>query len=400
MRICVVSKYPPIEGGVSSTTYWLAKGLGELGHDVFIVSNCWEVEERYREVISEDELHKLEPKNVHLFSTDPNKRIRFIPYFNPYDVKLANLSIDVIRKYDPDVIFSFYLLPYGVSAFIAKQVTKKPLIVKHAGSDITRLFNSSFLRTMFIEIFKSADKIITNQKYAYLLSNLGIEQNKFTSLYKMHKSVNPEEFNSNIKPFDLSKYRELNDLPVFTYFGKLERWKKCFHLINAAAKIEDDFILLFISEGGEQSKIIEKLIKDNNLWDKTILLPFHPPWRMPSIINASTCVVSPENSEIDAPVPGHVPKKLIEAMSCGKCTIIGKGIYEKYNNWDNEIQDGINTFAVNSDNVNELADKMRYIIRNPDVASQIGKMAEKTIVKDDFEKYLKSFVDICNQVIV
>jgi hypothetical protein len=29
LRICIVGKYPPIEGGVSVSTYWLAYGLPE-----------------------------------------------------------------------------------------------------------------------------------------------------------------------------------------------------------------------------------------------------------------------------------------------------------------------------------------------------------------------------------
>ncbi|MBI2654760.1 hypothetical protein HYX02_08215 [Candidatus Woesearchaeota archaeon] len=51
MNLLFISKYPPIEGGVSAQTYWLAKALGEKGHKVYVVSNCWEVEQRYREQI-------------------------------------------------------------------------------------------------------------------------------------------------------------------------------------------------------------------------------------------------------------------------------------------------------------------------------------------------------------
>ncbi len=45
----MISKYPLIEGGVASQVYWLAKGLGERGHKVHIVTNALEVEEENRE---------------------------------------------------------------------------------------------------------------------------------------------------------------------------------------------------------------------------------------------------------------------------------------------------------------------------------------------------------------
>ncbi|MFH0832587.1 MAG: glycosyltransferase, partial [Candidatus Aenigmatarchaeota archaeon] len=224
MKICIISKYPPIEGGVSSGIYWLAKGLGEVGHEVFVVSNCWEVEETFREVIQEEESGKLEPKNVHLFSTQNDRpRSPPIPYLNSYVTKIASLSIDVIRKHDPDVIYSEYLLPYGVSALIAKHVTKKPMIVRHAGSDITTLFDSPFLRTAFIEVFKFSDKAMIRGDKIGMLSELGMERDRFVSL---RRSVDTKAFNPNAKPYDFSKYK-VSESPVFTYFGKLDRMKRC-----------------------------------------------------------------------------------------------------------------------------------------------------------------------------
>lgn len=50
MRICIVGKYPPIEGGVSARVYWLAKALGERGHKIHIISNALEIESEYKEI--------------------------------------------------------------------------------------------------------------------------------------------------------------------------------------------------------------------------------------------------------------------------------------------------------------------------------------------------------------
>ena len=54
MKICFISKYPPIEGGVSARVYWLTKSLGEKGHEVHIVTNA---QERSEEHTSELQSH-------------------------------------------------------------------------------------------------------------------------------------------------------------------------------------------------------------------------------------------------------------------------------------------------------------------------------------------------------
>lgn len=378
IKICIISKYPPIEGGVSSETYWLAKGLGEMGHEIFVVSNCWEVEEEYRELIPENELDKLEPRNVHLFSTRSLSGPSPVPQFNPYDAKLASLSIDVIRKYNPDIIFSHYLLPYGIAGFISKKITNKPLIVKHAGSDITNLFDSPFLRPLFIEVFKSADRIVTKRTKEGLLSSLGLDPNKFVFLSRV---INHKEFHPDVKPFDLSEYtdKDINNIPIFTYLGKLNKLKNTNSFIHAAARIKDEnFILLFVVGRGRTLEMLQNSLRQANLEDKTILLPFQPPWEIPSIMTASTCIVCPESCETPyLPSGTHFPSIAREAMSCGRCTIIGKGVYEKYKMLFPQIQDGINTYVINPENTDEFAEKMGNIIKNPDLAYEIGKHGKK-----------------------
>jgi hypothetical protein len=43
MKICLVGKYPPIQGGVSARTYSYAHALARKGHQVHVVTNAKEV---------------------------------------------------------------------------------------------------------------------------------------------------------------------------------------------------------------------------------------------------------------------------------------------------------------------------------------------------------------------
>jgi glycosyltransferase involved in cell wall biosynthesis len=130
MKVCLISKYPPIEGGISSSTYWLAKGLGEKGHEVHIVTNALEVEEEYREKDFDIYDPHYSPENVFVHSTDSSPTLdanpSHIPFSKVYCEKLASLAIQVIEEYDLEIIDSWYLVPYCVSGFLAKSFTGIP----------------------------------------------------------------------------------------------------------------------------------------------------------------------------------------------------------------------------------------------------------------------------------
>jgi hypothetical protein len=48
MKVCCLVKYPPIQGGVSMHSYWMARRLAQRGHQVYVVTNAAEVEGDYR----------------------------------------------------------------------------------------------------------------------------------------------------------------------------------------------------------------------------------------------------------------------------------------------------------------------------------------------------------------
>jgi hypothetical protein len=48
VRICIIGKFPPIQGGVSMRTYWTAHALAMHGHEVHVVTNAKEVRAPFR----------------------------------------------------------------------------------------------------------------------------------------------------------------------------------------------------------------------------------------------------------------------------------------------------------------------------------------------------------------
>lgn len=396
MKVCIISKYPPIEGGVSSETYWLAKALGEIGHQVFVVTNSWEVEEDARERINKDELTNLEPKNVTVYSTTKDFKPPILKS-DYYTEKLISLAIDVIRCKKVDVIYSHYILPYGIVGFVSKQVTKVPHVLRHAGSDMGKLYRSKFLQTVFLEAIKDANKVICGRNMIRVFKERMIDQDKIA---RTDWSVNSKYFNPNVKAFDISSYVKSSDIPVFTYIGKISKMKKTYAFVNAASKIKDKkFTLLFVVGDGPNVQELRKYLLSTDLKDKCVFLPFQPPWKIPSIMKASTCIVSPENEEPPPLQKGsHYPKIVREAMACGKCAIMGEGVSKK--GLYRHLIDKENVMIVNPDDVDDFKKKLDYIIDNPHVAEDIGKNAyEFSKENEHFDNYVRYIESILYSVV-
>lgn len=381
-RICFISKYPPIEGGVSSRTYWLLKGLGQKGHKVHIVTNAWEVEDEYRESFSGEDIDMYQPENVVLHNTNPFIDPKYIPYSPPYTEKISSLAIEAVREHDLELIDTWYLLPYAVSGYIARTFVSKPLVVRHAGSDMARLLTSPFLHTLLSEIINTADRIVTYPRMKDTFVDLGVKEECL--YYDTGASVDLNAFNPSVATFDLEREmgRDIDNVPVITFIGKVTASKGVFELTEALRKIENDFLLLLVC-GGRDMEALRDDVERKGLGEKTLFLGFRPPWQIPSILKASTCVVIPER---DFPIQAHTPILPREAMATGRCTILSEEIFGKRRY--KELEDGVHTLVVNPKNIEGFSAKLEEVIRRPDDAETVGKEAGKLAAKhEDFDGY-------------
>lgn len=395
MKICLIAKYPPIEGGESAKCYWLAKALGERGHEIHIVTNAYEVESIYREQLEGEDLEgAYQPKGVYLHCTDPFIDPGYIPYSNPYTEKLASLAIDVIREYDLQLIDSWYILPYVISGFLAKVITGRPQIMRHAGSDMSRLFASPYLQTLFASIFEKVDRIVTYPRMKARFLALKIPEEKL--FYNIKVSVDTKAFNPEVKPFDLARYtdKEFRNKPVITYIGKIGVTKGIYELAEAASLIKEDFLLLFVANGKglEQFK---KFVEGLTLGSRTIFANFVPPWTIPQIIKLSTCVVIPER---DFPVIEHTPILPREVMAVGKCLILSKELYLKRASRD--VKDGEGVLVVDPKDVAQFKNVLEKVIRCPDFAESLGWQLHLISKKlERFDEYIEHTISLYQEVL-
>jgi len=128
----------------------------------------------------------------------------------------------------------------------------------------------------------------------------------------------------------------------------------------------------------------QNLVREKNLEKRSIFIGFVPPWKIPSIIKLSTCVVVPERK---FPIQYHRPILPREAMAVGKCLILSKELYDKrcYGN----LADGENVLLVDPKNIKQFRTIIKDIISHPDTASRIGENAYKFSRQiENFDEYI------------
>ncbi|MCA1568636.1 MAG: glycosyltransferase [Acidobacteria bacterium] len=379
--------------------YWVAYGLAERGHEVYLVTNANEVEPAYRMYVEDDDKTNFEPKFketggfVRLRNSEgfERRRMGHIPCTNPFVTKLASIATETVKQYNCEIIYSYYFEPYAMAGYLASCWTGRPLIVQHAGSDLDRLMKVPDLSTAYREVLKAARFVVTRRNLRSRFMALGVEQEKIRS--DMSFGLPTNLFNPNSPPMDVSGFLERAashiqekldwhsrpiDLskPTIGIYGKVGLFKGSYDLVHALAKLSGeglDFNFLAMTQG-LQSEQFRNIIRSVGLEDRTWLLPFVPHWKVPGFIRACTAVCFLER---DFPIAIHGPTVPREVMACGKCLILSGEIVRKQPYLRRQAG-GENLLVVEDPKDHEeLARVLRSVILNPEAAVRIGNEAHQ-----------------------
>lgn len=414
MKICMVGKYPPIEGGVSARNYWIARGLAERGHEVHLVTNADEVEPAYRMYLEEDDRAWFEPRfegsggfvslnNAEAYSP---RKMSHIPLSNPFGTKLASVATDVVRQRDCELIFSYYFEPYGMAGYLASRWTGRPFVIQHAGSDLDRLMKVPDLSTAYREILNAADFVVAGTFQVNRFMAIGVDERRINSdlIFGVPTSI----FNPTATTIDLSSFlrrasRHISDTlkwrsdpidlskPTIGIYGKVGLAKGSYDLVTALSKLKRDgldFNFLAMTQG-TQCERFANYVREAGMEDRTWILPFLPHWKVPGFIQACTAVCFLER---DFSIAIHGPTVPREVLACGKCLILSDEILKKQFYRD-RLADMENLLVVNNPkDHNELADKLRYVIEDPKAAAGIGTEAHKVSVSiENFTRFIDGY---------
>jgi glycosyltransferase involved in cell wall biosynthesis len=419
MRLCMIGKYPPIQGGVSMRMYHVAHALARSGHEVHVVTNAAEVQPPFRIFMRDDDWARcagdVGPGRVRVHWTDPAcKAQSHIPWHNPFVTKLASLAATVASENQVDLIYSYYLEPYGIAGHLAAEMVRLPHVVKLAGSDAGRLRHLLQFGPLYDHILRSADRILTGGQVAEQLSASGVEK------WRLHPGLDitlPEDtFSPEGSPLDLvGLAREVAELsatplmlqasgaiegPFVGVYGKLGDTKGTFDLLTAVADVARSGRKVSLLVMGHAVPAIEARFHDAlsslDLEDIVLQLPFLPHWRVPEFIRRCVAVCCLEQN---FPIPFHAPIIPREVLLCGGCLVGTTEVLRKLPN-SGRLVHGYNCVAVeDSRDTHALSTKIAAILDDPERAPSVGRRGREfaLAIQDDIEfpeNYERLFSDV------
>ena len=397
MRICIIGKYPPIQGGVSMRTYWHAHGLAELGHEVHVVTNAKEVVAPFRMYMRPDDWARCQASygagSVTVHWTDPVDRSQsYIPMASPFVTKLAGTAASIHAKAAFDVVYSHYLEPYGVAGHLAAQITGVPHVTRMAGSDAGRLWHHPQFEALYDHVLRSAEAVVAVGTVAERAIAHGVAADR---IMPGGYFAIPEQLFTPLGPrLDLDTlrnavarepdFRELMwgelvpDRPHFGVYGKLGERKGSFSLLGAMHRLKRsgrDAGLVVLAQGDPRTQErFRREASELGLADRILQLPFIPHWRVAEFLRGCLAVCCLEQN---FPIGVHSPIIPREVLMAGTCLVGSTEVIRKLPTYD-RLPHGYGCIAIEDvDDIDVLSERLAALADEPDTAAAIGRRGHR-----------------------
>jgi glycosyltransferase involved in cell wall biosynthesis len=394
LKICVVGKFPPIEGGVSMRTYWTAHALAARGHEVHVVTNANEVRAPFRMHMRAEDWQRCEAAygrgSVTVHWTDPADRSQFhIPVASAFVSKLASIAAHAHSKHRFHVIYSHYIEPYGVAAHLAAEMTGLPHVVRMAGSDSGRLWRHPQFEALYDHVLRSAEALITRGAAADRAIERGVARDRIA--VGGHFTVPEDLFNPEGPKIDLPCLRsevaqdsELRDLlwgdfaadrPYFGIYGKLGHEKGSFALLAAMTRLKRAGLKVGLvavaHHEGEIEAEFRATAQQLDLVDCILQVPFLPHWRVPEFLRSCIAVCCLEQG---FGIP-HSPIVPIEVLLCGTCLVGSAEVLQTLRRHQRPLDECGCIDIADIGNVEVLSERLAALVENPCLAAMAGARA-------------------------
>jgi glycosyltransferase involved in cell wall biosynthesis len=393
VRVCIIGKFPPIQGGVSARTYWAAQGLAARGHEVHVVTNAKEARPPFRmhmrrqdwkrcEAVYEPSGQSASTGSVTVHWTDPVDNSQFyIPMASAFVSKLAATAARVHSEHPFDVIYSHYLEPYGVAGHLAAEIARVPHVVRMAGSDAGRLWRHPQLEALYDHVLRSAARVIATGMVAGRAIKHGVRPERIAAVGGLE--LREDLFCPDGPALDLAALRQevdpdpdfrdlvwggfAGELPYFGIYGKLGETKGSFALLAAMQRLKQTGLgvgLLAMAHGSPalESKFRSRA-EELGVGDRILQIPFLPHWRVPEFLRSCLAVCCLEQ---DFPIIFHSPVIAREVLTCGTCLVGSTEVIRKLPDHE-RVPDGYGCVAIaDVQDIEALSARLAAIVSDPE----------------------------------
>lgn len=205
------------------------------------------------------------------------------------------------------------------------------------------------------------------------LVELGIQAERITV---NPNGVDPEQFNPRIDPTPVRRKYGLDGRSVIGFVGLLTSWLGISNLLESARVICDQRpdVTFLIAGSGDEYDLLRGKVREYGLGDRFILAGRVPHEEIPMYVNAMDIATAPYSCKEHT----HGSSiKLFEYMAAGRAIVVSK-----LGQMGEVIDHGVTGMLVEVGNVQDLTEKLLYLLDRPDLRRELGVRAREAVLSE------------------
>ena len=363
MKIChIITRL--IVGGAQENTIFTVEGLLKKGYKVDLISGKTEGPEGSLE-------KKIKEKNINLITIP-----QMIRDINPVLDLIAIFKIfKILKKNCYDIVHTHSAKAGFLGRIAAKIANKKTIVIHtiHGPSFYPYQKKISFLLYRFAEKFagKFTDHFICVgevMKERYLKNGIGKEE-QYSVVYSgflIEPYIESEKKREIIREKSGIKKEE----KVIGMIGRLFPLKGQEYLLTSFSSLVKEFPdikLVFVGNGILREKL-ENMAKEYGIEKKVIFTGLISPEKIPEYVSAMDIVAHTSLRE-------GVPKAVAQGLAGGKPVVVFNVDGAK-----EIVINGETGFLIEPKKVEQLTEKIKFLLENPSIAEKMGKKGREKII--------------------
>lgn len=345
----------------------------------------------------------MAPWSVDAKEYDSSKGLNTLRVMVPISPKVTNRTLQMVlflitslvecfrHKIDAVVIGHLYLAPIG---YILKLIRGIPYFLIMYGGEHQRYSKGVISSRITRGLVNKSQAIIAISRYAKdaIVRGWGDRKN----IHILHPGVSVERYS----PDKGDKNHPLNNEDKFILLtvGTLVKRKGHDNVIKALHKIRDkapNISYLIIGKGPEMDNLKELAYEKLGLGEMVKFLGFMEDEKLVNYYNLCDVFIMPSRKTDDKFGTEGFGIVYLEANACEKPVIGGRS-----GGVPDAVLDGETGILVDPESVDEIAEAILYLYKNPDVARRLGKNGRKRVeaefrwekIADEFERIIRNYI--------
>ncbi|MCW1304612.1 MAG: glycosyltransferase family 4 protein [Candidatus Parvarchaeota archaeon] len=383
--------FPNIVGGLGMHSYELYRRMARE-NDVYVLclARGDEKNKDYVEGVKVYRIKSCDNKGIYGLFLKDTWKWWYEGDYEDYNIQCLEVLKHIDDSVKIDLIHAHDWLCLKAGLIAKSHLNKKLIFTVHSlETGRTKFPNANVIELE--KMGKNADKVITNSDFMKNeLIKLGYEPERIEVIYN---GIDIERYNperSDLNKDEVKKKFGIGDGPVILFLGRAAYVKGFDVLLRAFSIVlsKHENAVLVMRSGGEMQSMAEEMINQLGIQKNVIFIKeFIDEFTKINLINACDIYVVPSLYEPFGIVvlEGMAMKKPVIASNTG-------GIREIINNERNGI-------LFEPGNVNELAEKISYLIIDEDRRKALGDCARKRAYIFSWEKSYEKTLNVYNEIL-